>query len=154
MSDPIRVSVEVPEAPEVAFRRFTTEVTSWWPLATQPVGQSRPQTVVFEGRAGGRIYERRKDGDVRVWGEVTTWDPPRTVQFSWHPGTDHDEPEHVTVAFEGTSAGTRVTLTHDGWKHLGAGAPAAQDRLETGWEPVLGWLASSTPPPESDGTPS
>ncbi len=66
--DPVRISVSVSRAPDVAFRVFTEEMGSWWPLDTHSIaadtfaGKMTADTIVFEGRPGGRIYERISDG--------------------------------------------------------------------------------------------
>ena len=39
MIDPVEKEVWVPVQPEVAFRRFTEELRTWWPMATHSVSQ-------------------------------------------------------------------------------------------------------------------
>ena len=77
---------------EKAFHRFTAELGTWWPLASHSVGESAAESVTMEGRVGGRIVERMKNGDTSVWGTLTAWDPPRRVAFPWHPGHENDHP--------------------------------------------------------------
>ena len=67
----IRKSVEVDAPVETAFRVFTEQAGSWWPLATKSVGQDEAVDLVFEPRAGGRVYERVIAGaDVKAGGQV------------------------------------------------------------------------------------
>jgi hypothetical protein len=67
---PVRKSLTVPLSPEKAFRLFTAEIASWWPLANHSVGQDKAETVIMEGRVGGRFFERAGDGNMALWGTV------------------------------------------------------------------------------------
>ena len=142
--DAVVKSVEIGVPPEEAFRRFTVDMANWWPLATRSVGRSRTETVVFEEKEGGRIFERLKDGGKHLWGTVEVWEPPRRVRFSWHPGEREETAQTVEVTFEPLEDGTRVSLVHDGWDRLGERAPAARREYETGWEPVLGHFGETS----------
>lgn len=141
---PIQKTARIPKSPEILFRQFTTELSSWWPKARDQMGESRMQTVVFDERQGGRIYERLKDGTELQWGTVEIWDPPHRLRFSFHPDREKSEAQVVDVVFQEENGETKVTLTHTGWETLGPEAPAAEDEMDTGWEPVLGRLASET----------
>jgi len=59
----IRKSLTVGVPVETAFRVFTEEMGSWWPLASKSVSQEEAETVVVEARVGGRVYERARTGD-------------------------------------------------------------------------------------------
>jgi uncharacterized protein YndB with AHSA1/START domain len=136
-----RHSVVVPRPKELAFSRLTTDITSWWPMASHAPGQPRTETIVFEEEEGGRILERRKGGEEVVWGTVTTWEPPDRIEFSFHPGREESEAQVVEVTFESVDDGTRVTLVDSGWGDPDAVVPEEEQELETGWEPVLGRYA-------------
>ena len=87
MSDTaIRKSVTVDRPLEEAFRLYTEQVATWWPFSTHSTGKEEVETVILEGREGGRFYERTKNGDEHLWGTVLVWDPPSRVVHSWHPG--------------------------------------------------------------------
>jgi uncharacterized protein YndB with AHSA1/START domain len=131
-------SVTVRADPEAAFRRFTAEIAGWWPLASHSIGQADAESVVFEGRVGGRIVERIRGGRECVWGTVTAWEPPHRVAFTWHPGHDPAEAQDVVVRFAAEGARTRVELTHTGFERLGAIAPRARRAYSLGWVYVLG----------------
>ena len=143
---PIRKSVRVKAPPEKAFHRFTAEMASWWPLASHSVGQRDAQTVVMEGRAGGRILERIRGGRECVWGTVTAWEPPLRVAFTWHPGDEPARAQDVEVRFTGEGAGTRVDLEHRGFERLGALAKKAHRGYPIGWAYVLGLYAGRRGP--------
>jgi hypothetical protein len=140
--EPFRHSVEIPRPQEEAFFRFTTEIASWWPMGTRPPGRSRTGAVVFDEGEGGRIFHREKNGDITLWGTVEAWDPPNRVAFSFHPGRPESEAQRVEVTFEALGEErTRVTLVDSGWTGSSPRVAVASDRLETGWEPVLGRYA-------------
>ena len=116
--EPIRQSVHVECPAEDAFRLFTERFSQWWP------GEDASQWEMEPGE-GGRIIERTPSGEEREWGEVTRWDPPRRVEFTWHPGRSAGE-QRVEVEFRTEADGTRVTLTHRGWHLAGVAVSFAQ----------------------------
>jgi uncharacterized protein YndB with AHSA1/START domain len=127
----------VPWSSEEAFRRFTDGIASWWPLRTHSVGGGKAETVVFEGRVGGRIYERIRGGEESTWGTVTAWDPPRRVAFTWHPGRPTESAQDIEVRFLTEEKATRLELTHTGWERFGAMASRARRGYSLGWAYVL-----------------
>lgn len=138
---PIRMDITVARSPEDACRVFTEEIHTWWPLATHSIGQEDAAFCGFEGRVGGRIFERLADGSEHEWGRVLAWEPPRRLRFTWHPGRDADTAQQVEVRFhavEGEVETTRVELVHEGWEHYGEGAAEAHAGYQPGWEHVLG----------------
>jgi uncharacterized protein YndB with AHSA1/START domain len=82
---------------EDAFRLFTEGFGQWWP------GDDSESDAVEEG-------------------SVTTWDPPRRIEFTWH----RQDEETVTVEFDTEADGTRVTLTHGGWEQSGVATCASR----------------------------
>ena len=134
---PLHKSVRVEGSVEKAFRRFTEEIGSWWPLRTHPVGQADAETAVMEGRAGGGTVERIRGGAEAHWGTVTTWAPPSRVAFTWHPGSAADEAQVVEVRFIADGTGTRLELTHSGWERFGAMASRVRRGYDIGWGYVL-----------------
>jgi uncharacterized protein YndB with AHSA1/START domain len=144
-TDPIVRTLVVPRTPAEAFTLFTEEMGSWWPVRTHSRADAERgevvDTVVFQGFAGGRIFERWTDGSERDWGRVTAWEPPERVVFDWKPN-DEDRPfTEVEVRFVPTDdGGTQVTLEHRKWELLGPelGAEARKDYAsEGGWTLVF-----------------
>jgi uncharacterized protein YndB with AHSA1/START domain len=89
---PIQQSATVRRPVEEAFRIFTEEIGSWWPLASYSKAYSErsgervtAESVVLEGRVGGQIYEVMSDGTEASWGEVVAWDPPNRLVLAWNP---------------------------------------------------------------------
>jgi uncharacterized protein YndB with AHSA1/START domain len=141
--EPVVKTVTVQCTPEEAFRYFTADFGLWWPSATHSVVavacdfKDRPAAVIFEPRAGGRIFERTRSGEEHAWGSVLAWEPPARVVFSFHPGRDEQEAQTVKVSFSPVPEGARVVLIHEGWERLSAEAKRTRDRYNQGWEGVF-----------------
>jgi uncharacterized protein YndB with AHSA1/START domain len=133
----IRKSIAVACPAQAAFRVFTEQIGSWWPLATKSVGLERSETLVLEPRAGGRFYERTADGEEVEWGEVLVWEPPQRLVFSWHPGRGPESAQEVEVRFLRERDGTRIELEHRGWERLGDRAEETLAHYVGGWDEVL-----------------
>jgi uncharacterized protein YndB with AHSA1/START domain/uncharacterized protein YciI len=128
---PIRREVVVAAPPDTAFALFTAHLGSWWPLADHSVFGAGG-TVAFEGN---ELVERL--GTQRsVWAEVTGFDPPNSLQLSWHAGHDASRATELTVRFEGRDGATLVSLEHRGWHRL-AEPEAARTEYDQGWPVVL-----------------
>lgn len=144
---PVRVSIRIDQEVAEVFRVFTQETASWWPLATHSIaadthgGRVRAETVVFEGRVGGRIYERMSDGAEADWGAVLVWEPPHRVVFSWKPNLTPGPMTEVEVRFVAEGATTRVDLEHRAWERLADRALEQRRLYEGGWPVVLGLFA-------------
>lgn len=134
---PVRKRIRVGWTPEEAFRRFTSGIAGWWPLRSHSVGGEHAETVVFEERVGGRIYERSNSGEESTWGTVTAWDPPHRVSFTWHPGRDPKKPSDIEVRVFPDGAGSRLELVHTGWESFGPIAAKARRGYGIGWAYVL-----------------
>jgi uncharacterized protein YndB with AHSA1/START domain len=134
----IRKSLVVDAAVEDAFRVFTEGIDAWWPLATHSVSRERAEAVVLEGWVGGRLYERMSTGEEIAWGEITVWEPPSRLSYTWHPGRDPENGQDVEMRFVAVGQKTRVELEHRGWERLGDDAAEAIGSYDTGWDLVLG----------------
>ena len=134
----IRKSITVDAPVERAFSVFTDGIASWWPLAGYSIGGEDTETVVFDGREGGRVYERDGSGEEGDWGRVLVWEPPARVVFSWHPGMDPSMPTEVEVRFADAGNGsTTVELEHRGWEQLGEAGAQMSAGYDTGWDEVI-----------------
>lgn len=112
-------------------------------LATHSLGQQDAETCAIEGRVGGRVYERLRNGAERSWGTVLVWEPPRRIVLTWHPGRDERMQQEVEVRFSLDGAGTVVQLEHRGWEALGEDALEVRAQYEGGWEIVLTHLVTT-----------
>jgi uncharacterized protein YndB with AHSA1/START domain len=143
MIDPIRRSITVRLTPAEAFRLFTSEMGSWWPLdshgrADEETGE-KTERLVFEEREGGRIYEVFSSGAAADWAVVTTWAPPERLVLDWNPSSEDRPCTEVEVTFTPAGEGaTRVDLVHRGWERLGEEAGRRfRANYDTGWAYVF-----------------
>ena len=135
---PVRKTLIVRVAPDVAFQRFTAEIGRWWPMRTHSVGEHETTDVILEGHVGGRLFERTANGTEHPWGSVIAWEPPSRVVFTWHVGRAPSAAQEVEVRFtRDGSGGTVVELEHRGWEHLPDEARTQRDRYDSGWTGVL-----------------
>ena len=79
-----------------AFAIWTQRIGTWWPADHTVSGD--PAAVVLEGRVGGRIYERTRQGEEHDWGVVTDWRPPDQLSYRWHLGVGPEAATDVAVS--------------------------------------------------------
>jgi hypothetical protein len=137
MLDPIRMSFDVDCPVEHAFNVWTAKTSSWWPVA-HTMSAEPGLEVVFEGRVGGRIFERTTAGVEMEWGHITVWEPPRRLGYLWRIATEESNATEVEIHFvDCGDATTRVDIEHRGWEMLGDfGQPWRETNLG-GWEGVM-----------------
>lgn len=137
MIEPIRLSFEVACPVDHAFEVWTGRIATWWPL-DHTVSAEAHLSVILESRLGGRIFERRASGVEHDWGEVTVWEPPRRLGYTWHLNRDRSDATDVEIRFEpiGETA-TRVEIEHSAWERLGAEGEPWRDRNRGGWATLL-----------------
>ena len=138
----VRRSVTVACSVEEAFATFTERIHEWWPLAMHSIDHyetgTAAETVVFQGGAGGQLYERTKNGEELKWADVIAYDPPRRFVLAWNPSREHARPKtEIEVTFTDEGGKTRVDLEHRGWEGLGDEGAEARQSYDQGWEPVL-----------------
>lgn len=133
MIEPLRLSFDVKCPVDRAFAIWTSETARWWPTSHTVTGD-KDLDVVFEGKVGGRIYERTRQGTEFDWGEVTVWDPPHRLGYLWHLRQDQANATSVEISFVdvGTNE-TRVDIEHSGWERLGEKGLEARDANRAGW---------------------
>jgi uncharacterized protein YndB with AHSA1/START domain len=135
--EPIRIELEVAGPARHAFEVWTARISQWWP-ADHTVSAEPGLTVVLEGRPGGRIFERTRDGVEHEWGEVTVWEPPDRLAYLWHLRRDRADATEVEIRFiDCGDATTRVEIEHRGWERLGADGEDWRDRNRGGWATLL-----------------
>lgn len=149
--DVVRREVTVTAPAERAFTVFTDGFGRWWPPSHHLGGEL--DTVVIEGRRGGRWYERGPDGRELDWGAVLVWEPPRRLVLSWHLDGEWEldpDPDHaseVEVTFTETPEGTRVVLEHRHFERNRTPAALSRDGVSSagGWSAVLACFAAEVP---------
>ena len=119
-----------------AFRVFTERLGEWWPLRGHSIHDDLADEAGLEPRLGGAIYEVWRDGREN-WGEITAWEPPHRLVFTWHPGRTAAEATEVEVRFSARGSSTLVELEHRGWEARGARAEEIRAGYDEGWGSVL-----------------
>ena len=133
----VRTSIVVDAPQQLAFDVFTKDMGGWWP-PDHHILEGELAEMVFELRAGGRIYDVGVDGSECQWARVLAFEPPGRVVISWDITTewkletDLARTSEVEVRFvaEGPER-TRVELEH---RHL--------DRHGEGWQNMRGAVGS------------
>lgn len=147
MIDPIHATVTVRRTPQDAFRVFTQDMGTWWPLQQFSIaadtyeGRVKTESIVCESREGGRIYEQMSNGEEGTWASILVWDPPRRVVLAWKPTLTEGPSTEVEVVFTPEGDGTRVDLNHRGWERLGDRAEESRAQYGQGWTGVLALYA-------------
>lgn len=137
MIEPLRIHLLVACPPDHAFRTWTERATAWWP-PEHTVSHEPRAGIVFEPRAGGRIYERTPAGQEHEWGVVTAWEPPHLLVYRWHIATMPEEATDVEIRFhDAGGGGTEISIVHSGWERLGPGGRHWRDVNRGGWDGVL-----------------
>jgi uncharacterized protein YndB with AHSA1/START domain len=141
------MSAEAP--PQIAWRVFTAEMGTWWPLAVYKIGAAKAVDAVIEPRVGGRWYERGEDGSTCDWGRVLVWEPPSRLVLTWDISADwQPDPTlntEIEVRFiaEGDNR-TRVELEHRRLDRYGARRDQMRAIFETegDWGRLLAMFAN------------
>lgn len=133
----IRKVVTVDCAVEEAFRVFTSDALSWWPVEGHSIA-GKVSEIVFEPRVGGEVYEVAESGERGHWAEVLEWDPPHRLLLAWNVRNREGELTEVEVRFAPEGGGTRVELEHRGWERVATNAEGKRDSYDSGWSHVLG----------------
>lgn len=140
MTDPVIKTITVACPQAQAFATFAERLAQWWPKdkhSVSAMGGAAAREVSLEPRAGGAIWEIGADGTRHDWGSVRRYEPDERIELAWHIGKPADQATRVLVEFTPVDAGTRVTLTHDGWEVLGADAASMRDGYNGGWVHVF-----------------
>ncbi|MGH3111710.1 MAG: SRPBCC domain-containing protein [Gaiellaceae bacterium] len=135
--DAVRKTVTVNCAVEEAFRVFTADARSWWPVASHSIAGEEVEEIVFEGEEGGRVLEVATSGETAHWATVIAWDPPACLVLAWNVLGREAASTEVEIRFTPDGEGTRVELEHRGWEAI-AEAAEKRENYDSGWERVLG----------------
>ena len=133
----VRKTITVDCAVEEAFRVFTADALSWWPVESHSISETVSE-IVFEERAGGEVYEISESGEKGHWATVLEWEPPSRLVLAWNILNREASPTEVEVRFAPEGHATRVELEHRGWEALAEGSAAKRADYDTGWDFVLG----------------
>ncbi len=140
----VRKTVTVDCSVEEAFRVFTAEANSWWPVEKHSIRGTQVKEVVFEGREGGEVFELAGDGEKGHWATVVFWEPPNRLVLAWNILERDAVATEVEVRFLPEGSSTRVELDHRGWDAIAEDAAEKRSSYDTGWDRVLGAYVEGT----------
>ena len=136
-TDAVRKTITVRCSADTAFRIWTEQINAWWPKGHSRSGHPST-TVLIEGQAGGRIYERTPEGVEYDWGQIVVWDPPHHFAYYWYLGSDSQKPTRVDVQFIAQGkASTRVDVNHRGPEFIGDLWPRNSSKYDAAWESLI-----------------
>lgn len=145
----VLATVEIMAPLERVFRALTDprDLVKWWGAPEA----YRTEKWTVDLRVGGRweVQGHEADGHAfGVTGEFLAIEAPTRLAMTWRPTWEPGLATTVTYRLEAVPGGTRVTLRQEGF------GPNIESCTEhaTGWELVLGWLATHTAAPRSDRT--
>jgi uncharacterized protein YndB with AHSA1/START domain len=97
-------------------------------------GDTHVASVEVDPRVGGSflVVMANERGRYEHRGRYLAIERPERLQFTWASAATRDEETVVTVTFETTDQGTRVTLVH-----LGLCDDTSAMRHQTGWRSIL-----------------
>lgn len=125
----VRLEREFSCAPALIWRCLTdeTELSRWY-----------PQRAAVDPGVGGVIESEWPGGFVTAE-PITAWEPERLLATRWEDPLDPERSLDLSWHLEPTPAGTRVTLTHEGFAE-GAEGEGLFDGCERGWRFQLAGL--------------
>jgi uncharacterized protein YndB with AHSA1/START domain len=126
---PVVRAVDVRATPERLFELLTepTWLVRWW-----------PDLAELEPRLGGRVRMTFRGGESVVTGEVTRFEPPRALGFTWIRAETPGAATHVELTVTPIDERrSRVEVVHAGWEQ----APELRPLHNAGWAHFLGCLA-------------
>jgi|Tabmets5t2r1_1033131.scaffolds.fasta_scaffold00406_9 uncharacterized protein YndB with AHSA1/START domain len=130
MTDDVTQAVDVDAPRDRVWQLLTdpSELPRWWPDAAE-----------LEPGVGGRIVLNFGPGAVS--GEITRWEPPAALGFTWEASNMPGVQLHVAFTVEDLGEGrSRVSVVHSGFE----AAPAeAREAVVDGWERFLPRLAQA-----------
>lgn len=128
MTEDVTQAVDVDAPRERVWQLLTdpTELPRWWPDAAE-----------VQPGLGGRIVLKFGPGDVS--GQITEWEPPAALGFTWQASNMPGVELHVAFKVDDLGDGrSRVSVVHSGF----AAAPVeAREAVVGGWEHFLSRLA-------------
>jgi uncharacterized protein YndB with AHSA1/START domain len=128
MTQDVAQAIEVEAPPDRIWQLLTdpAELPRWWPDAAE-----------LEPGVGGRVVLQFGPGNVA--GEITRWQPPSELGFTWVPSNMPGVRLHVSFTVDDLGDGrSRVSVVHTGFED----APAeAREAVVGGWAHFLPRLA-------------
>jgi Activator of Hsp90 ATPase homolog 1-like protein len=144
----------VPISAAAAFEKFRHDITAWWPREFTWSGDAL-ESLYFEGRKQGVLWERGPEGFRIDIARVMRWVPPERMVLRWHVGPNKmPEPNparasEVEIKFiPEEPQRTRIELEHRFFSRHGAGAESYRALMggAKGWPTILKAFADRCAP--------
>jgi uncharacterized protein YndB with AHSA1/START domain len=133
----VRKTVTVDCVVEEAFRIFTADAKTWWPVEAHSIHGSDVREIVFEGHEGGEVYEVSAGGEKGHWATVLSWEPPNRLVLAWNILERDPVATELEVHFLPEGERTRVELEHRGWERVAEDPSSKRNEYDAGWKKVL-----------------
>ena len=142
--EPVRQGVTVPLGLDEAWRLFTEETATWWPLTTRSVYQQEARDVQIRARCGRRDVRDLGDRGAGALGArarvgAAAAARARLAGQPGHAGADRAR-GHVRAGRRRHASG----VEHRALERLGEDGRAARDMYAGGWQEVLEAFADAT----------
>jgi uncharacterized protein YndB with AHSA1/START domain len=131
----LQLTRDFPVSPDRLFAALTqqADLLQWW----GPEGMHCPEHALDLSKLGPwhSVMVNAEGERYKVSGQVTSYDPPRSVGFTWawhDPEDNRGAESHVTFTISGTESGSRLVLDH---RELGDDEIAANH--DKGWSSSL-----------------
>jgi uncharacterized protein YndB with AHSA1/START domain len=131
----LQLTRDFPVSPDRLFAAVTqqADLLQWW----GPEGMHCPEHALDLSTLGPwhSVMVNAEGERFKVSGQVTSYDPPRSVGFTWawhDPEDNRGAESHVTFTVTGTESGSRLVLDH---RELGDEEIAANH--DKGWSSSL-----------------
>jgi uncharacterized protein YndB with AHSA1/START domain len=131
----LQLTRDFPVSPDRLFAAVTqqADLLQWW----GPEGMHCPEHALDLSKLGPwhSVMVNAEGERYKVSGQVTSYDPPRSVGFTWawhDPEDNRGAESHVTFTISGTESGSRLVLDH---RELGDDEIAANH--DKGWSSSL-----------------
>jgi uncharacterized protein YndB with AHSA1/START domain len=128
-------------APIVRSVEIASGVERVFPLLVEPASLVRwwPDVAELEPRVGGRVRMAFRGGESVVDGEVTRFEPPTALAFTWVRAESPEVTTQVELTVTALAADRcRVEVVHSGWEH----APDLRPLHDAGWAHFLASLTA------------
>lgn len=106
----IRIELEIPidAAPERVWKALVDDTGAWWPKDFYITADPGPMTL--EAKAGGRLFERGKNGSELLWFTVFAIDPEKSMDLVGHLAPAYGGPATTMLHLELEPHGAGATL--------------------------------------------
>lgn len=104
----IELEIRIAAAPERVWKALVDDTGAWWPKDFYITADPRPMTL--EAKAGGRLFERGKNGSELLWFTVFAIDPEKSMDLVGHLAPAYGGPATTMLHLELEPDGGGATL--------------------------------------------